>query len=339
METLLAVAPPRPDPAAELIDLSNPEDPFQRMKSCSVVTYVESSLLRLPWSGLHRRNERGLPFLSLEVPGPAPARRWSVTSRDGSLVGTYERSVFRALEWIAIDGSLVQGLPFRNPLVVHPREICERLCWRATQPQFEAIEQAMQSLCRVEIEESSGRRGTPPRRFGLLRSAIAGTQRVVNRSLTCPQFVVYFDRSFVDSVNAGRLRPINWGLWIALRDPVAQRLLELIDPEFSAMEGRWTAAIEGDELGRLLPFAPSLSRSRRRSLLDQAHESLVRRGYLKKVERRSSGASETFRYHPGSTFQAMQLRLERQPGIHSYRRLLRDVLEIAPAPISRAVGS
>jgi hypothetical protein len=331
METVLSAAAPRLDPAAELIDLSCPEDPFQRMKSCSVVTYGEATLMRLPWSGLQRKNERGTLSLQLELAddGAAPGSRWSVSNRAAPLPGTYERSVFRALEWIALDASLARGVPFANPLVVHPRDICERLCWRATQPQFEAIEQAMQVLCRIEIEESSPAspaRSASVSRFGLLRSAIAGTQRTVNRSLTCPHFVVYFDRFFVDSVNAGRIRPLNWGLWIALRDPAAQRLLEIIDPEFANHDGRVTASIESEVLGRLLPLPASLPRNRRRVLLEQAHEALIRRGYLRKVERHASGCAEFYLYHPGPTRQAMQFRLEQHPGVRSCRKLGNDVL-------------
>src|SRR5436190_16390131 len=329
METVLAAAAPRLDPAAELIDLACPEDPFQRMKACSVVTYGEATLMRLPWSGLQRRNERGILSLELALAEDAPAStssRWSVSNRSAPLLGTYERSVFRALEWIALDGSLVRGVPFANPLVVHPRDICERLCWRATQPQFEAIEQAMQNLCRIEIEESSASgRPAAVARFGLLRSAIAGTQRTVNRSLTCPHFVVYFDRFFVDSVNAGRIRPLNWSLWIALRDPGAQRLLEIIDPEFANHDGRVTASMESEMLGQLLPLPPSLPRNKRRILLERAHEALIRRGYLRKVERHASGSAEFYLYHPGPTRQAMQFRLEQQPGIRSYRKLLKDL--------------
>jgi hypothetical protein len=327
METVLSAAAPRLDPAAELIDLSCPEDPFQRMKSCSVVTYGETTLMRLPWSGLNRKNERGILSLDLDF-AEGPAARWSVSNRAAPLPGTYERSVFRALEWIALDASVARGVPFANPLIVHPRDICERLCWRATQPQFEAIEQAMQNLCRLEVEESapaSTGRPASVSRFGLLRSAIAGTQRTVNRSLTCPHFIIYFDRFFVDSVNAGRIRPLNWGLWIALRDPAAQRLLEIIDPEFANHDGRVTASVESEVLARLLPLPSSLPRNRRRVLLEQAHEALVRRGYLRKAERHASGSAEFYLYHPGPTRQAMQYRLEQQPGGRSRRKLVHDV--------------
>lgn len=292
MESVIAPTPTKPDPALELIDLTDPENPFQRMKSCSVVTYGEATLLRFPWSGFHGRSERGIASIVAD----SPEGRWSVTSRLPSLIGTYERSVFKALEWTAIDASVLQGLPFANPLVVHPRDLCERLCWRATQPQFEAIEQAMHDLCQVRIEHGASR-------FGLLRSVIAGTQRAAHRSLTCPKFVVYFDGFFVDSVNAGRIRPINWGLWISLRDPVAQRLLEILDPEFADRNGTVTARLDSDLLARLLPLG-----LRRRSLLEPAHAALQARGYLGKVERLSDG----YLYQAGPTYRAMQYHLDRR---------------------------
>src|SRR5262245_9607134 len=109
METV-ALPTLRIDPAAELIDLSDPEDPFQRMKACSVVTYGEATLQRIPWSGLHRPGERGIGAVSLEDANV----RWTAASRGTPFPGTYERSVFRALEWIAIDDSVAQGAAFEN---------------------------------------------------------------------------------------------------------------------------------------------------------------------------------------------------------------------------------
>jgi hypothetical protein len=320
METLAVLAL---DPVAELIDLTDPEDPFQRMKACSVVTYGETTLQRIPWSGLHRPNERGVSSVTFESAG----ERWTASARGTPFPGTYERSVFRALEWIAIDSSIAQGVPFENPIVVHPRDICERLCWRATQPQFDAIEQALRTLCRVDLVETSA--GKAPRRLGLLRSAIPGSQRAVHRSQTCPHFVVYFDRSFVDSVNAGHVRPINWSLWIALRDPLAQRVLEVLEPGFDPREARPTATIDGELLARLLPLSPSLTRSRRRTLIDQAHAALLRRGYLRSAERRTVGLSEKIVYVPGPTFRAMHYRLEKRAPMYPTRRLVRDVAQAA----------
>jgi hypothetical protein len=46
----------------------------------------------------------------------------------------------------------------------------------------------------------------------------------------------------------------------------------------------------------------------------------VRRGYLRKVERRPSGASETLVYEPGLTFRAMRYRLDSRPAAAPVRR-------------------
>jgi hypothetical protein len=132
--------------------------------------------------------------------------------------------------------------------------------------------------------------------------------------------VVYFDRTFVDSINAAHVRPVNWSLWIALRDPIAQRILELVEPEFGISGGQMRASIDADLLCSLLPFPAAMSRSRRRTLLDAAHAALVRREYLRKVERRACGASETLLYEPGLTFRAMRYRLESRPAPASIRR-------------------
>ena len=53
----------------------------------SVVTYGEATLMRLPWSGLQRKNERGILSLDLELADGATASgpRWSVSNRAAPL--------------------------------------------------------------------------------------------------------------------------------------------------------------------------------------------------------------------------------------------------------------
>lgn len=300
MATALSTAV-RSDLLRDLIILDTEGDPFQKMKACSVITHCELTLQRVPWSGLQMKNERGPS--SLRFSGDdADSGRWMVSTRGSGLPGTYERSVYRALEWIAIGNSVAQRVPFRNPLIVHPREICERLCWRTTQPQFEAIEKAMRTLCEVEILEIEAL-SAPPRKLGILRSVIAGSRRSARSSAACPHFVVYFDRHFEESVNSGKIVPMNWGLWIALRNPVAQRLLELLELQFAKPEGPETVRVQFDELGELLPLNPALGRPERCSLLEQAHLPLIRRGYLRKVEWE---CADSICYRAGPTVMAMR---------------------------------
>jgi hypothetical protein len=292
MPSALLARDPLPDPDLALASADGSEPFANRMKTCSVVVYSESTLYRLPWSGLHRGGERGSRRTA------APAR--SAASRRPPRPGTFERALFRALEWIAVDHSVAQGLPFANPLILHPRDICERLCWRATQPQFRAIEAGLQTLCRVRIP-ADARGGS--KTFGVLQSAAPKTPRGTGQNAICPDSIIHFDARFVESINAGNIVPLNWGLWVALHDPLAQRLMEVLEAEWPDPAQRMTATFTTDFLSERIPFSPALGRARRKELLDQAHEDLIRQGYLRQTESLSLNRT---RYRPGTTFLAMR---------------------------------
>jgi hypothetical protein len=323
---LLARVPENP-----LIDRTPPDTPLHPLKLCSVVAYSESLLLGLPWSSLHGRN--GEVFNSITLgpsdDGPtASAGQWTVSNLGTRVAGRFERSVFRALEWIAIESSRTQGVPFANPLHLHLREICERLCWPATEPQFHAIRQALQTLCGILIEHHRfGTSGLPIRsaRFKVLQSAAAERPRSFRRILPATRFIVHFDRPFVDSVNAGRIRAINWALWIAQGDPVARRLLELLESGFAQAGQSGSVTIEIDTLSRLMPFDLSMPPLRARRQLEQAHLRLIRQGYLQSAERLVTGGVERFVYVSGIPYPAMRYRLETQTPLHAPRRILPDV--------------
>ncbi len=288
-----ALTAPDPRPAAAPAYLESTER--TRAKLCSVVSYSESVLFRLPWATL-RPDLRVLPGSSRAVPQGAPAP------------GSCERLLFRALEWMAVDRSIARGVPFENPLTVHPRDLCERLCWRATQPQFLAIERALATLTRVRI---AGDRGAPG--FGVLSSAVPETRRMTNPSSICPNFVIHFDGRFVESINAGRLVPVNWSLWVALHDAVARRLLEVL-------EAQWPdpARVRPATFSAQIPLPPALGAPERRAVLDRAHQELLREEYLSNVTPLSGGR---LRYAPGSTFDAMRQRLKE----HHERLLLAGI--------------
>jgi hypothetical protein len=271
-----------------------------RMKSCSVVTYSESVLLRMPWSTVRPGSGEDRP-----MPVPDPKGKGAAKHRRGMkrfpVPGSFERSVFRALEWIAIDQSVAQGVPFANPLVFHPRDLCERLCWRATLPQFQAIEKGLSALTWIRLRQSRGSES-----FGLLKSAFPATPSRRKTQAICPNFVVYFDDRFVHSVNAGRIIPVNWGLWVALEDPVARRLLEVLEDERFRLEERGPWVLSLDFLASRLPMGVEVGADERRRWLARAHEELIRQEYLEDAEMLPRGR---YRYHPGPTCLAMQMGL------------------------------
>src|SRR5581483_8959244 len=234
MTTALTARPPRRETTPPI-----PEEVIERARArvCSVVTFSEPVLFRRPWAGL-RPQLRALPA-SDSRRGPTPR---------ASAPGTGERLLLRALEWMAVERSVARGTPFANPMVVHPRDVCERLCWRATLPQFLAIERSLQSLTAARVALADG---APPSRILLSASPDA---RRASPAAICPSYFVEFDDRFVHSINAGNLIPVNWSLWVALHDPVARRLLEVLESEWPAQSEPAPAAFGADLLAARLPL-------------------------------------------------------------------------------------
>jgi hypothetical protein len=310
------------------------DEAFKVFKTCSVLAYSEMTLLHLPWSGVDHKDKR-LPIsiallLREDLTSFRGRAQWDVSCQGEALGGTYERSVFRALEWIALGGSLALGIPFANPLVVHPREICDRLCWKATQPEFKAIDRAMKRISMIRIRRLiPGKPGEFPvtQTMGLLHLSIQSTIRNVTPFHGWPNYLVYFDRFFVNSVNAGRILPLNWALWISLEDPIARRLLEILDFEFSHDGHSNPATIEVERLSSLVPLHGAMPLYQRRNLLERAHAILIREGYLARVGAGVSRGQSLFTYHAGPTYYAMRRRLESTMGAHSHRSPLWDALD------------
>lgn len=246
-------------------------------KTCSVIAYSERVLFRHPWSTLDA--------------GPVP---------DRSLPGPQDRALFRALEWMAIDQSIARGRPFANPLVIHPRDICERLCLRATQHQFRAIERGFEALSRARLSGVDRLAS-----FGILRSAtpLAPRTRVLSSHAICPSFSIEFDPRFVRSINARDILPVNWGLWVSLRQPVARRLLELLETDWPRAGESETATFSLGDLCERLPLGLDRPPAQRRALFDQAHRELVAQEYLKSAE---VLPLHRFRYRAGPTFTEMR---------------------------------
>lgn len=317
----------------------SPEAAVLALKTCSVLAYSESTLLRLPWSGIEYKDKPLTNSISLGFPEEPTSFRgriqWTVSCPGGRLVGSYERSVFRALEWIALGGSVALGFPFENPLVVHPRDICDRLCWKVTQAEFHAIDRALKNLGQVRIRRlTPGKPGTSPvtQSLGLLRSAPQSTVRRITATHGCPNYLIHFDDFFVNSVNTGGIRPVNWSLWMALENPVARRLLEILDFEFSREGSPNLARVEFESLSSLLPLSRAIPLQQRRNFFEEAHAVLIREGYLDRVEAGISRGQHEFTYHAGPALGAMSHLLKSTMGSHSSQSPLRHALDRPSLP-------
>jgi hypothetical protein len=301
-------------------ETSPEEDPFKDLKTCPVISYCESHLLRLPWSVLDPSRRRSTR-IEVDVDGDLFAgggdRRWRVLAGRRGLPGPFEMSVFRALEWIALEQSIARGVRFENPLYFHLRELCERLCLKELASNFRAIDRSVRLLTELEIECTFlPRAGRPapqryfPSRFKLINRILFDRRPGPDRRPASWQHALYFDRFFVDSVNSGRVRPLNWGLWIALRRPLSRRLMEIVefDPQAEAAP---EVALPVDRLARLLPVKGGFDARKWRAELERAHEELIGHQHFSTVEWRAVGGEPCVVYRAGIAQDALRLRLRR----------------------------
>lgn len=290
------------DPAEPSEEL---EDPFGPRKACPVLFYSEANLLRLPWSVMDRSQVASTRRIAYRPPGAKA--QWTVLAGRRGMPGPYERSVFRAWEWMALEFSVCKGKPCPNPLLFHPKEVCERLRLREREVNFAAVEDAMRRLAEVEIVDTGFLLPPPGGRFRLIADiAWHRPERAERRSLHA-RHALFFDGPYARSVNAGRVRPLNWELWVSLEEPVAQRLVEILDADFSRREPR--VAWDYAELCQLIPIRAHRRMNGAVTLLNRAHEELVARQYLEAAEWDLRGPSPRIRYAAGSAYFAMQERL------------------------------
>lgn len=314
LQALYGWKPPRP-PVEE-------EDPFADLKTCPVISYCEATLLQLPWAVLETSRSRRPQRLHFEVDGELPQghfdRSWTVSPGARGLPGPFEREVFRALEWMALEKFFAHGRRFENPLLFQIPEICERLCLKELSTHYRAIDRSIRLLSELEIERSSLSPWTRAREIPALSQRVKLIERLAfdprpgpHRRPAFRKHALFFGRYFVDSINSGRIRAMNWGLWISLRRPLSRRLLEVLDFAAAPAGTRRSLTLPMSRLARLLPVRGSLDRGRLRVLLDQAHEELLAKKHFESVEWTAS-LEPIVTYQPGVAQLSIARLLRRQ---------------------------
>ncbi|HXG61274.1 MAG TPA: hypothetical protein VNO22_07870 [Planctomycetota bacterium] len=304
----LTVEPPAPAEPPAL-----PEAPlhfalFAERKACPVLVYAEQSLLKYPWSALDE-TEAGRPdIVMVRFPerrdGRSFLRTWEIRPGPEGLPGPFDRAVFRACEWTALETRVGARRSVPSVLTVSVREILERLRL-AERPHLPArIHQALRRLAGLEIVEREGG-GAPSRRRRLFAQLTLSTAE--GRPFLA-RHAVGFDRFYTLSANMGGIRPLNWELWVSLERPLAQRLVEILDAEFERREPRVPAACGLSELRQRAPL-PDTSAAQSRRALDEAHAELLDRRYLARVEWKGRLPGARVEYTPGATYEAFRERL------------------------------
>jgi hypothetical protein len=235
-----------------------------------------------------------------------PSQSYEMTGGPLGLPGPFEGSVFHALEAMAIEESRLAGREIRNPIIFSLRQVCERLCLKEVVRWFKAVEFAVRVLSEVRIEGPQEPMLPSPwgPRIRLAEPLLFRT-RLGDRDAASFRHVIQLDPGHVASMNRGLVRAMNWAVWVALRNPVARRILEILEP----LPETSPVGITLEALGRLLAVPGEATLPRMKRILSPAHEELIKEQYLDRVEWLPGGAGAEPRYHPGPAWRALSARL------------------------------
>ncbi len=263
-------------------------------KSCALRVWSEETLLRLPWAAL-----KGGCSASLAYRGPSPGRSrvvWEAAGRDG-LPGPFEREVFRACEWTAIEEARRTGGELPDPFVFTGRDLCERLCLRETPAMAERLHAAFRRLAGLRLK------GTPI--GGLLELADGfAAPWSESRGLETRRSI-RFDPAFRASVKAGRTVALCWDAWIS-GGPGARRLLEILAPELAGFRETGEISLHVADLARLFPLRDGSLEE----VLTAAHVQLQASGFLRAVRRAGTGSFARVIYEKGKAAEALLERMD-----------------------------
>ena len=261
-------------------------------KACALQVWSEETLLQLPWAAL----EPGKPGrLSYRGRLPDGTRlNCEIVASDG-LPGAFDREVFRACEWIAIEEAVRSGGHLPDPFVFTGRSLCERLCLRETLETADCLKAAFRRLAGVRF------RGAPS--SGLLE-CVDGFDEYWSgaRGLEASR-AVHFDAAYRASVKAGRIVTLCWDAWVAAGS-AARRLLEILAPAVAGRSGEDEFSVNEADLIRLMPLQGGSSAQ----VLATAHDELLAVGILRDLRKAGTGSFARFIYAPGKTTEALRER-------------------------------
>ena len=230
-------------------------------------------------------------------------RQWIVTGSDkfGLPVSGDEDIILSLLEATKDDGFASRMVPISR------YDIIERLGIPHTGPSYQRVKEALDRLAGVQIYARNAFWDKTIKRytsvsFGILEGYVLvdetpgrKTEQLKFKHLSSITWNEIIFKSFL----AGNLKSLNLNRYFTLRSATARRLYRYLDKKFYDQKGCFEI-----NLFRLAYERLGMSRSRRypsqvKEKLAQAHEELIRCGFLDRVEYRSGTDGTVAVYYPG----------------------------------------
>jgi hypothetical protein len=265
-------------------------------RACPIVFGNPATSLWLPWSSV-RPDARPSPRSVLGAAFSASKRhRWVVDAETSVCPTPFDRTVFRACEWMAHDYSRREG---RMPAEISFRmsDICERLCVAQHPRLFRPVADALQRLSGVRIRRAGMEAGR------LVERVHVPTNRIPREGVGTVTFHLTFGRSYLQWAADEPTIPVHWELWSTLRDPLTQRCLEILAVDF-ALRPLNTEAFPASEFFALLPLPYPGTDTGVQQALESAHQDLLRARFIDAATVTRQGRDVGIRYIPGPAARA-----------------------------------
>lgn len=269
-------------------ELEKKEEGEGELLSLYEVIRSEVNLLIFPFFALDDKDvkrRKELEFKALvERDGKKLEVIWNVSANAKfGFPGPFDRKVHKALEEILTE----LKLPIQNPILLGSLyNLCKRIGLVATGPNYEKIKAALRRITATSIQSKGtfylkGRKRWVEDVFHLYERVVFKGEQLPE-GVTADENRLFLNTWYLDNLNSGYTKPLDYAYYKSLKDGIAQRLYELLGVKFFGlvMQGKPSLQYSYFTLCQLLPLKPQQQLKYARRQLKSAHEMLQETGFL-----------------------------------------------------------
>lgn len=317
----------QPAPTLEGDDPDHSHPHRRTIEPSTEASLAEANCLRLPFAVLWDKDTgRKEPLIIQHTLWNEPTQvehtiSWEVRPGDLGMPGPFDRRVWRALESIVLGRTVAVGLPLTNPQPITIIEIIRKLRLAKHFDNYKAIATALHRINGTRLVDKGALRVKKGKKkinqdagvaFHLIDRISWRSWENQDTGEVEARTHLWLGSPYVESVNAGYIKPLDWNLWISFRRAIAQRLYEVLDLDFWGLKSSPYVVYTYAQLCELLPVRPQKHRSNAMQVLTRAHEELRKKRVLDRVEWLWEDLDARIRYFPNPDYLA-QVRARKLP--------------------------
>ena len=248
----------------------------------------EVNLLLLPFFALDDKEVRLRKELEFSVATERDGKRleikWSVSANSKfGYPGPFDKKVHKVIEEILSE----LKLPIHNPIALGSLySLCKRMGLTPTGSNYRKIKQALRRITSTTIQSQGafyhkGKKRWVEDIFHLYERVVFQGEELSDGTIADSNYV-FLNQWYLDNINAGYTKPLDYAYYKSLRNVIAQRLYEFLGIKFYGLlaHGKPFLCYSYHTLCQLLPLKPQKELKYARRQLKPAHELLRETGFL-----------------------------------------------------------